>query len=852
MKHIVRRGAAAAAALAALTALAGCRSDTPSMIDTDTGAAESLPAVTTEAPYAGPYLTLAEGKDTAYSIVYPEGCVSSLVEAAQSFRAWMRETGGARPDCGSDLLPAWMDAPESDFEILIGRTNRAASEAAYASLTDASDYIITVSGNSLVVVGGSDEATLEALALLTDSDCIEQADGTLRVRGDLAVARVTSYFFSDAALSADGQYLSFTLASNTGIEQPCRVSFQAGGWRIQCARADGSYADGAGQMLARFFDETPLEGGASLTAAIDGTITLTEPDGSRLVLTAAPFSIVAYTPSGREAAEITALSVGSTTTVVRGTLTEDEAIFGTGERFNSVNQRGKTIDMTAIDIWAGIEGNSYMPIPTLISSRGSGMFVNRYERMILDLGATDDNLWEIELYDAPLDLYLFPTENPADVLYGYSRITGFSPEPADWMYGTAVCRYAPEFSTKEGIYAMVDAMAENDFPWDTVILEGWNAYTLSKWNELTEVVDTLHAMGKKVLVYTTTGRTKGTSLPSIYNVLRADTNSPDLPDTDNYNPVDNPSSDTSRYVDITSADAWSWWRTSLWDRLVNKVGVDGAKIDFCEQFPDYLELIFEDDTIGTSGAHHWYPTFYNTLMYNLFNEKEDGGMVLARGGGIGAQRYPFIWAGDQRREFQYLEAQLKACLSAGMSGVPFMSFDMAGYKPAQNGDNEAKVFTRGIEFTAFTANIQTHGNVSRPYDFDDDAKDIYRDYAYVHEALRPYLEEQGVIATETGMPLMRHLALLYWTDETVWDIDDEYMLGEGLLVCPVLSNAVKRDIYLPEGQWQHYLTGEIYEGGRWLRDYAVAWDEIPVFVKVGCENTTLSTALTEIRTILGE
>lgn len=836
----------AASALLVALSLASCHTETPP-------AADTAEPVTTEAPYTGPWLTLAEGGKTNYSIIYPEGCGKTIVTACQDFRARFKEVTGVRPDCTDDVLPAWMEEPE--FEILIGRTGREASEKAWKELSDLSDYIIRADGMKLVVIGGSDDATVAALEMLFSEKIISADDGGKYVlRGDFNQASVTTHTVKFTKLSDDGQYLTFTMAASNGQEIPCRLSFSAGGWRMQSAQKDGTFDTGAGQMLAEFFDEAPLEGGEKLSFTETDVLTVKEPGGASFVISASPFSFKAYTPSGKEAVAISSLAVSEDYTVVRGSLLEKEALFGTGERFNTVNQRGKIVDLTAIDIWCGIEGNSYMPIPTLISSRGSGLFVNRYERMIMDLGATDPNSWEIKLHAAPLDLYVFPTENPADVLRGYCEITGYAPQPADWMYGTTVCRYSPDFKTVQGVMDMVDAMEKNDFPWDNVILEGWGAYEQNRWTELTSLVETLHGMGKKVLVYTTTGRAKGTALPLAYHVLQKNISnlekSVQLPDTDSYNPADNPNPSTSRYVDITSDEAWKWWVNNVWDRLINKVGIDGAKIDFCEQFPEHVDLFFDDPKAEASGAHHWYPTFYNKLMYDLFNTKEDGGMVLARGGGIGAQRYPFIWAGDQRREFKYLDAQLRACLSSGMSGVPFMSFDAAAYRPAQNGDSEAHVFSRGIEFTAFTANIQTHGTVTRPYDFDDDTKKIYHDFAWVHEALRPYIEEQGIIATETGMPLMRHLSLLWWEDETVWNIDNEYMLGEGLLVCPVLNSKMARDIYLPEGEWIHYLTGETYKGGQWLKNFAVAIDEIPVFVKADVKNETLDKCLTEIREIL--
>jgi|GEM_PF-776576 len=832
--------------LCVLLCALSCRSGAPAPGTTAAPSSETE-APETEAPVV--WHTIVADGASEYKILFPTGSSSAVVSAAQALRTAIREETGVRIDSENDEMPAWQTMPEDAPEILIGRTNRPESEAAYARLGDAADYVIELVGERIVIVGGTEAATLRALTLFRE-EYLRLENGTAAVPETLSVAVVSTAGVAGAALSADKTEFTFAIARAGGADLACRITYAGEAmWRLQSAFGGALDPGGAGQMLAEFLGETPYQTALPLTVSETESAWTLEAEGTRLVLQKEPFAAAVYTADGRTAAEVTYLSADDSATIVRGTLEENEAIWGTGERFNTVNQRGKLVEMTALDVWAGIEGNSYLPIPLLLSSRGTAMFMNRYERMTIDLGATEPSQWQITLPGAGADLYLMATETLSGALYDYSLLTGFAPEPAPWLYGTTVCRYAPDFSTAEGIYAMADAMEENDFPWDAVILEGWGAYSTSRWGELKTVVERLHEMGKKVLVYTTAGKTAGSALPDLYKVTRADNGSVTLPEADSYNPVDNPNGKTAQYVDITDPDAWNWWRGSLWDRLVFRTGVDGAKIDFCEQFPDFIDLIFKDGE--TSGAHHWYPTFYNCLMYRLFNEKEDGGMCFSRGGGIGAQRYPFIWAGDQKREFRYLAAQLRAVLSSGMSGVPFLSYDMAGYRPAANGDPEAQVFVRGVEFTAFSANIQTHGTVSRPYDFDAETKALYWTYSHVHEALRPYIEEQGRVSCATGVPLMRHLALEYWTDETVWNMDDEYLFGEALLVAPVLTSAVKRDVYLPAGTWISLADGAQYDGGQWLRGVDVPLGEIPVFIRAGHETPALREVLPAVRELLG-
>jgi len=204
------------------------------------------------------------------------------------------------------------------------------------------------------------------------------------------------------------------------------------------------------------------------------------------------------------------------------------------------------------------------------------------------------------------------------------------------------------------------------------------------------------------------------------------------------------------------------------------------------------------------------------------------------------------------REWRFLRVILTGILSSGLSGIPFMSYDMSGYKPTRNPGNniEERVFIRGAQMGCFSSNMQTHGTVTRPYDFAGPIRDIYREYAKLHQALRPYLLEQAAYACETGMPLLRHLWLYDPNDANTHDIEDEYLLGCGLLAAPVFEDKTYRDIYLPKGQWKNIFDGQVYEGGQMRRDFHVPFEKIAVFALEGHDSTTLDGVLKDAQKIL--
>jgi alpha-D-xyloside xylohydrolase len=663
------------------------------------------------------------------------------------------------------------------------------------------------------------------------------------------------------------------LQMNNGGSSPFSLRLtrvQKNTWRLQSAAEGLSFNDmGAAQILARDLGEPVPNNRLSFSVRNKRNELIIELEGNRLSCVLSPFSLSAKNiKNGTDAASISGIRMENSDFIVKGSLQKPakEALFGGGERFNHANQRGKRIDILSLDIWAETEGNSYTPVPMVLSSRGYALFLNRYERSVLDLGAEDEETWTFTQLNAPLDLYLFINENPAHTLKDYSELTGFAPMPAPWLFGIQVSRHLilREFSTVQGIEAMIAKMEEHDFSWDAIIAEGWDTYNPDTYKDLKQIVDKVHSLGKKFLLYEPCGRVpysdEKEKQKKIFDDLHVNpeflVKEPDgnyrLPETATDNPADAPESKRSQFIDITNPEALTWWHDFVWGRLVREIGVDGCKIDFCEQVPDHIPLCFHDGR-DYSGAHLWYPTLYNTLMYRYFNQyRPNGGMNFSRGGGIGAQRYPFIWAGDQLREFRFLQAVLTSILSSGLSGIPFMSYDMAGYRPARDMENnsEEKVFIRGTEMSCFSSNMQTHGTVSRPYDFEAPIRDIYRNYANLHQLLRPYLVEQAETACKTGMPLLRHLFLYAPRDINVWHIEDEYMIGEALLAAPVFSTAEERDIYLPRGTWRNILNGGSYTGDQTLHNFPVPFHQIPVFLLEKNGSKTIDKVLEEAKEIL--
>ena len=786
----------------------------------------------------------------------------------------------------------------SPYEILVGdvaRTGMVELKDSVAGLGK-DDFQIRTVENRVWVYGTTDHAIVTGMLLLIDQFAWYDAQAK-----EFGVSSDFEYLYQPMDRppvqpgAIDEHSVELELLTTDVLYTYVRLSFTGKtGWRIQTKLSkEDAYNDfGAAQRLAYSLGETvPADLGTVTTSKIGNLLTVTATDGSRVEINTDRFELNFYTPSNKLASTITSVTANRSGSSIAGRLIEGEAIFGTGERFNSANQRGEYIEMFTKDIWSKANA-CYMVIPLLCSSRGSGIFINLYEHMTLDLGKEVKDEWKAVVTAVQLDVYVFTTETIPEVITAYSDLTGYAERPEEWSYGMLVCGKNPDLSQKwtaslapsewelgEGVYEMIANMEAYDLPWTGVIAEPWDYPKTSKHSDLKELCDYVHSLGKKFLVYMSVGNVKPGMLPEgalqsqkfgsfsndyyLTQTVGDEEPSYNLPDTTagTNNPDVGEGSRTSVYLDITNPNAVTWFFDEYWEYLKNDIGVDGCKLDFCETLPENYPLNYYDKSMPTSGSHHWYPTAFCTMFYDMISAKPDSGMCYTRGGGIGAQRAPYMWAGDQVREYVSLEYQLSAVLSSGLSGVPYMSYDMSGYsygKASKELSYESQVFLRGTQFTAFTICMQTHGKVRRAYHFeqaDSDyayVTDIYRAYTKLHEHLTPYITELCAEASTTGMPVMRHLVLHYQNDTNVYDIEDEYMFGDAFLIAPILDESFERKIYLPEGKWLDLNTDEVHvvpAGGKWIEHYSASLAELPTFYNVDSSSEIAETLIPGIQDI---
>ena len=508
------------------------------------------------------------------------------------------------------------------------------------------------------------------------------------------------------------------------------------------------------------------------------------------------------------------------------TTTPEEHFVGFGERFDSVDQRGRVVDSWAEDRRvAGYGGSSYAPMPMLLSSRGYGFALERFERSRFDLCASQRDQWTWQ-QDAPA-VSILATFGPTlkDLVSQYAQLSGLPPLPPLWLFGvwktsvggeTAVTAEMQRFRNLKvplsAVFSFDAVDSDANVGWPVVTFAGRQA---GPYEHPRAYTDTLHSMGLKVLNYFTadfhTDRPNYVEPATHGFLLRR-------PDGHVYiHPLFQVA-----WLDYSDPDASVWWGAS-WDRALGALGYDGGMLDLGELVPD--DALFADGSTGLQ-SHNRYPLLYARSAWNAASNARPSGdfAILMRSGAFGAQRFQSAqWNGDAVMRWEApdgLASMIPAALSLGLTGFPYWHTEVAGYVQADlTHDQEHELWLRWLQMASWTCLLRDHlGDHSRsPIDVwaDDTTLSAFRLAARVHASLIPYLYSVAAEASQTGLPVMRFMALEAPDDPRAWSQDQSFFLGPTFLVAPVVEpGATTLAVYLPPGEWVDYWRGTVFSGGQ--------------------------------------
>jgi alpha-D-xyloside xylohydrolase len=510
----------------------------------------------------------------------------------------------------------------------------------------------------------------------------------------------------------------------------------------------------------------------------------------------------------------------------------DECFMGTGERFAKADLSGRTVQLRNQDGQGVNNRRTYKNIPFFLSSKGYGLFMHTSAFGKFSLADHSTRSVQLMAEEAQLDLFLIGGDGPEDVLYGYRQLTGFPPMPPLWSFGIWMSRMS--YFSAEEVNRICNRLRTEDYPCDVIHLDtGWfETDWLCEWKFNAErfpdperFIKALKAKGFRVSLW---------QLPYIAyqaeqyreavekNYISQSEHA--IQGASNFSVQD-----YAGTIDFTYDQATEWYKGLL--RNLLEMGVACIKTDFGEDI--HLDASYHSMT--AKRLHNLYPLLYQRAAYEVTKETNGEGLIWARAGWAGCQRYPLHWGGDSAATWDGMAGSLKGGLHLGLSGFGFWSHDVPGFHGTPDFMNsviDPVLYVRWTQFGVFSSHIRYHGSHKRePWHYAEVA-DVIRKWWRLRYELIPYILQQSEITTRTGYPVLRALWLHHPDDKTVLHIDDQYYFGENILVAPVMNAEGLREVYLPDGKWVHFFTREVFEGKQWLTVQSPL-EEMPVFVRHG-------------------
>lgn len=543
----------------------------------------------------------------------------------------------------------------------------------------------------------------------------------------------------------------------------------------------------------------------------------------------------------------------------------DESFWGFGEKFNSFNKRGQKVTVWQRDAQSTNSDVSYKGMPYFMSSTGYSVLMNTFTRTHFNMGATSAVSYTMETEDPYLDYYMFCNRDYKGLIRDYTALSGRSAMIPKWAFGFWMSRMS--YMSRSELEEIVEQMASFGMSVDVIHIDAWqpnfeNSFVPSGVEELLVfdetrfpdpqgMIDSLRERGIRLSLWMfpyvqamdPTGR-----LSRQYTAMRdrgwlvkgPDGNprvfSPGEGDVDGWKVA---------ALDFTNPGLVEYMKGRI--KRLMRMGVGVMKTDFSEELPE--DSVFFDGSTGLT-SHNKYPLLYAKTIYEASREAKremgEKALLWGRSGYAGSQNYPANWAGDSSASQNNLHAILTGGLNMGISGVSFWGFDIGGFYNCDYSGRrvipEDEEYIRSVQMGLMSPLSRSHGQSTprEPWVYSETAQKAFRKINQLRYRMLPYLYSTGWETTISGVPMMRAMVLEYPDDLSVRNIDTQYMLGGSLLVAPVFDQQ-KHHIYLPEGSWVDFETGNRIPGGRWIQ-YPKSIDVIPMFLREGRLIPMLKTA----------
>jgi len=540
---------------------------------------------------------------------------------------------------------------------------------------------------------------------------------------------------------------------------------------------------------------------------------------------------------------------------IRLPLLPEDPIFGCGEQFSHLDLRGKILPLWVsepgigrgpnyVKVLAnlhsgrgGSQEHTYFPQPSFVTASGRWALMQTTAFCRFDFSQKDS--CTLLCHDIPSSIYVGQAGSIPTAVGALSSLLGRQEILPDWAFDGIILglqggRSVVEAKLKRALDAGIPVTAIWCQDWQGVRITPYGKQLFWNWQydqqlypDLPRFIEELHERGVKFLGYNNPflstdaplyaeGERKG------YFIRQKHSSLPYITSTTTF-PV--------ALVDLCNPAACLWYKQIIKENML-AIDLDGWMADFGEYLPPDGELF---DNMDPYLEHNRYPVRWAQLNAQAVQEAGKGNEIVyfCRSGFTGSSNnVPLFWAGDQAVNFladSGLPSVVRAAISSALSGIGYWHFDIGGFFSFAWIKRSRELLMRSCETAAFTAVMRTHEGINPRVNaqFDDDQEMLshFARMTRIHQALLFYHQHVSEQYQKEGIPpIMPVLVQKHRVAQ------GQYFYGQDLLVAPVLKKgARKRRVWLPEGKWIHFFTGQVYNEGR----YAIRADigSIPVFIR---------------------
>jgi alpha-glucosidase len=525
-----------------------------------------------------------------------------------------------------------------------------------------------------------------------------------------------------------------------------------------------------------------------------------------------------------------------------------ERIYGLGERATRLNLRGpKSYRMWNTDAQGQYDPGDdplYICIPTYISLNRGRCYLVFYENSG-DGAFQFDESAKVTFEAGPLRYYL-SVGRPAALLDRYTQLTGRPMLPPQWAFGYHHCRWGYEHQS--ALIETIDNMKKHDIPikayhLDIDCLDYFEPFTISpdRFPDIKKIANQLAAQQIQLVTI-------------LHACIVAKPQNPLFQDglkegffcvSNDGTPIVGPlwAGDVV-YVDFTKPAARQWWSQQY--KALLDLGFNGFWHDMNEpalltawgdpSFPPYTtQHDFDGEGENHLMAHNLYGLLQAQAAYEYLRQAKPDKrpFILSRSGWAGLQKYAWTWTGDLTTSWASLQQTIPMVLNLGLSGIPYSGPDIGGFL----GNPAPELYLRWFQLGCFLPFCRTHGSRKTkprvPWAYGNQTLEIVRQFLRLRYALMPYFYTLAWESHQTGAPLVRPMFWQHPEVQSLWDIEDAFLLGDALLICPIVVSAVpQRSVILPPGHWYDFWNNQVFAGSQTIVVRTVL-DRIPIFAQAG-------------------